>query len=360
MRIDQLTFTRFVAATSIVVYHFGTDIFPFKNELVSFLFRQSNIGVSYFFTLSGFVMIIAYGGKSIINMVDYYKNRIARIYPVYLLAILMLLAYLLLFRSAINYSGLVLNLFAVQAWIPGKALSFNAPGWSLSVEFLFYLVFPFLFNYLYTKTSLKTIGLFIVIFWSISQLLFHLSFKLDLYHPYPSKSHDLILYFPLFHLNEFLIGNLAGLIFLDISKKNKRNLDWPVLITLFLITLALKYKGWLNINYHNGALSILFMVFILSLSINNGILTSIASHRFFVFLGEISYGIYIFQIPVFMWMGKVLKHVQIYNLELKFFISLIILILISAMSYIFIETPLRDKIKTLNLRHIRVFSRVRN
>ncbi|MDW5290748.1 hypothetical protein [Formosa sp. PL04] len=63
MRLEQITFTRFLAAISIVIFHHGKNIFPFNQEGVSFIIKQANIGVSYFFILSGFVMVIAYGNK---------------------------------------------------------------------------------------------------------------------------------------------------------------------------------------------------------------------------------------------------------------------------------------------------------
>src|SRR6266481_3833483 len=91
MKIEQITFTRFLAAIAIVIFHFGRGIFPFNSEMISFLFAKAGVGVSYFFILSGFVMIIAYGKKSKISPLAYYKNRFARIYPVYLIAILLLL-----------------------------------------------------------------------------------------------------------------------------------------------------------------------------------------------------------------------------------------------------------------------------
>ena len=62
----------------------------FNTEIISTIFKHATVGVSYFFILSGFVMIIAYGRKAEINKADYFKNRVARIYPVYLLAIILL------------------------------------------------------------------------------------------------------------------------------------------------------------------------------------------------------------------------------------------------------------------------------
>jgi peptidoglycan/LPS O-acetylase OafA/YrhL len=355
MRVDQITFTRFIAAISIVVYHFGLTLAPFNNEHVSFLFSQANIGVSYFFVLSGFVMIIAYGGKPGFKISDYYRNRIARIYPVYLLAILMLFTFRIIFSQDLDISGLFLNVLAIQAWIPGKALSFNGPGWSLSVEFVFYAIFPFLVNYCYRKWDLKTVIFQVCIFWLISQLIFHLCLAFNLLQPYPSKSQDLLLYFPLFHLNEFLAGNLTGLIFLKYHKNLRWNLDLFVTGLFILLILAIRFKDVLSINYHDGALALVFAPFIFVMALNRGFLTSIFSKRLMVFLGEISYGIYIYQFPLYYWSAKVFKFLNIGSPVLRFYMFLIFLILLSALSYIYIESPLRSKLKGLDLQY---FNRV--
>ena len=59
MRIEQLTFTRFLAATSIVIFHYGVKCYPFNNNEIAFIFKSADVGVSYFFILSGFVMLLA-------------------------------------------------------------------------------------------------------------------------------------------------------------------------------------------------------------------------------------------------------------------------------------------------------------
>jgi peptidoglycan/LPS O-acetylase OafA/YrhL len=137
MRIEQLTFTRFVAAISIVVYHFGMVLFPFRTDAFSFLFRQANLGVSYFFILSGFVMIIAYGGNgnSHIDRKKYYLSRIARIYPVYFIALFLLFVYYIVRSKPVDAVGYAMNLFVIQSWFPPYPLTGNGPGWSLAIEF---------------------------------------------------------------------------------------------------------------------------------------------------------------------------------------------------------------------------------
>ena len=53
MRADQLTFTRFIAAVSIVVFHFGKGAFPFNLFPLNVLFQRAELAVSYFFVHLG-------------------------------------------------------------------------------------------------------------------------------------------------------------------------------------------------------------------------------------------------------------------------------------------------------------------
>lgn len=344
MKVEQLTFTRFLAAISIVVFHYGGKSFVFNNEYVDFLFKQADIGVSYFFILSGFVMILAYGDKPIINTLNYFKNRFARIYPVYFLGILLVFFWQILTKN-IDFAGFVLNVFMIQAWFPSKVLSFNSPGWSLSVELLFYIIFPFFFNSFYKKINLKNGLLLVVLFWIVSQLVFNLFLLLDKSHEIFSK--EFLIYNPLMHVNEFLIGNVAGIYFLKELKDRKQNFDFSIVAIIMVVVLILKFP--VGLNFHNGLLAIFFIPLLILISLNNGILTTIFKNRFCIFLGEISFGIYILQHSVFSLISaySVNKYFNIDNVTTVFFIRLFILIGLSAMTYVYIEKPIQIKVKNI-------------
>lgn len=345
LKIQQLTFTRFIAAISIVIFHYGTKSPFFSNEDISFLFKQANIGVSYFFILSGFVMIIAYGNSGNINFTNYLKNRLARIYPIYLLALFLVIIFSLSF-SNINISDFLLYIFMLQAWIPEKALIINFPSWSLSVELFFYVTFPFLINRLYSKQPLKITAIWIILFWLVSQVLLHLiiykSLDIDLY------SIQDIFYHPLMHFNEFLIGNLTGLFFIEKLKEKKKNYLPAILITLTLLILLLKFP--IGLNFHNGLLAVIFVPLILFISLSNDKVTKIFARKEFVFLGEISFGIYILQVPI--WaifsnyrMQKYLGLNKELDFTASFFIRLAVLIVASIFNYLYFEKPMRNLIK---------------
>ncbi len=350
MRIDQITFTRFIAAMAIVFFHFGKPLNIFSNHFIHTLLVQANIGVSYFFILSGFVMMIAYGSKPKIHPISYLQNRFARIYPIYLLAIILSVFYqYYVEKKPLVLTDILLNSLALQSWIPSKAMSVNFPGWSLSVEFLFYAVFPLIFNYLYIKFSLKKLVIPILLFWIFSQILFMWAINSDWQiSEVPRETENFLFYFPLMHLNQFLLGNLAGLFFIIHLKNKANNYDWAIILLSVILVCALYFK--LNeINYHNGLLAVFFVPFIILFSLNNGYITRLFSKKIFIYLGEISYGIYILQIPVFMMTKYILLKIGISGDLVIFIIGIMTLLIFSAISYQYIEIPLREKIKKLRI-----------
>ena len=342
MKISQITFTRFIAAIAIVISHFNKDLFLYQIKYLSDIFLRANVGVSYFFILSGFIMIVAYHKKDKIDYLDYYKNRFARIYPLYIIGLLL---YLTTRFTNLSFYKLFLYLFGFQSWVPGQVMVFNFPGWSISVEFLFYLVFPFLYNYFYSKQN-KSIWVVGIIIWILTQIFSNLYINSTSYEGPHTQSHEFIAYFPLLHINEFLVGNLAGLYF--IKNFRKKNYDIPIFLIFTSILLSLIF---IPVFFHNGLMALLFIPLIVLISCNNGWLTKIFSLKPLEYLGEISYAIYIIHIPILYILRSVLwDNFQMKDSNIIFGIYLIVLIIFSGLFYEFIEKPLRDYLKKIKLR----------
>ncbi|MCQ9640294.1 acyltransferase [Chryseobacterium sp. WG14] len=339
MKITQITFTRFLAAMAIVISHFNKDMFLYKIDYISNIFLKANVGVSYFFILSGFIMIVAYHKKDRIKYFDYYKNRFARIYPLYVLGLLL---YLITRYSGFSFYKAFLYLLGLQSWIPGEAMVLNFPGWSISVEFLFYLLFPLLYNHFYSKGN-KSIWVITIIIWIVTQVICSLYAGSQYYEGPHTESHELLYYFPLMHINEFLVGNLAGLFF--VKNHKQKNYDVPVIVIFLLILLALIF---VPLFYHNGLMALLFIPLIVLISKNNGTLTRIFSLKPLEYLGEASYAVYITHIPILYILREILEP---YNLGIDniFWIYMGTLIITSALFYQFIEKPLRDYLKKIKL-----------
>lgn len=341
MKIKQITFTRFIAAIAIVIYHYGGDFSIYKIKYIVDIFSKANIGVSYFFILSGFIMIIAYHSKKKIDYLDFYKNRFARIYPLYVIGLLLFL----IISHDFNVLTIIGYLLGFQSWFPGRALVLNFPGWSISVEFFFYLVFPVLYNYVYSRQK-KYTWVVVIAIWIITQVFSNYFMHSGLYEGRDSKSHDFISYFPLLHINEFLVGNLAGLFF--VKNYKPKNYDWAIISVFMLIILSLLF---IPLYFHDGLMAVFFVPLIVLISMNNGYLTKLFSWKLLEFLGEISYAIYIIHIPVLFIFRSVLEENKwIFSINMVFGMYIFILIVISSILYYFIEKPVRDSLKKLKIR----------
>jgi peptidoglycan/LPS O-acetylase OafA/YrhL len=142
--IVAMTSMRGVAAALVVAYHL-------KGRGYDSWVRGGYLWVDFFFVLSGFIMAYVYGHRferevSIASYRAFLGKRIARIYPLHLF---MLCAYVVcaavgVTACASTVHGFFTNLFLVQAWGTEHDLTWNRVAWSISAEFGFYLVFPFI------------------------------------------------------------------------------------------------------------------------------------------------------------------------------------------------------------------------
>lgn len=322
---------------AIVISHFNKDLFLYKIRFISDIFLRANVGVSYFFILSGFIMIVAYHRKEKIGYLDFYRNRVARIYPLYIVGLLL---YFFTRYSDVSFYKTFLYLFGIQSWIPGKALILNFPGWSISVEFLFYLIFPWLYNYLYSKGN-KSIWIIAVLIWIGTQVFSNLYINSPAYKGPHTESHEFSHYFPLWHINEFLIGNIAGLLF--VKNRKEKNYDLAIVVFFTAIILSLIF---IPLNFHNGLMAVFFVPVIYLISCNNGLITKFFALKPLEFLGEISYAIYIIHIPVLYIIRSVLwDYFQISKSNTLFWIYMPVLMIVSAGFYQFIEKPMRDYLR---------------
>ena len=159
--LDALTGLRFFAALAVFAAHFLTYEFwvAHPSHSLSSARNGFTLAVYVFFVLSGFILTIAYERMES-RAVDwnarkkFWIARFARMYPVYLLALLWFAPVILHHRFAIEPTGVaarksaasaVAALFLVQSWISDRfGVSWNGPAWTLSMETGFYLMFPWL------------------------------------------------------------------------------------------------------------------------------------------------------------------------------------------------------------------------
>ncbi len=157
---------RALAATSILIYHCWLYSAPGEQRvdlglLDRFAFRHLTAGVLLFFTLSGFLLYRPLAASvlrraPLPSVRRYLRNRALRIFPAYLVVLLVIgvvLPAALIGRSSSGselgrLSGdlgvLLANAALLQNYFPGSMDTGIGPAWSLAVELVFYLILPLL------------------------------------------------------------------------------------------------------------------------------------------------------------------------------------------------------------------------
>ncbi|MGA2832898.1 MAG: acyltransferase [Terracidiphilus sp.] len=147
-RLNALTGLRCFAAINIVFFHFSNpNWFGWLAPVVDAGF----VSVSYFILLSGFVLGYNYNARARageLNLTRFWKARFTRIYPIYLLSLLLSLGTLSKeygsHTHAMFWTGVVLTPLLMQGFIPAISTFLNTPAWTMSAEAFYYVIFPWL------------------------------------------------------------------------------------------------------------------------------------------------------------------------------------------------------------------------
>ncbi len=126
-------------------------LFHFTPPHVGFLapvIVNAYVFVGFFFLISGFVLAYNYADRPTLPLRAFYVARVSRVYPVYLLTLVLSIPFLSQEWSAHSprdfYEGLLLTPFALQGWSPLLATFWNTVGWTLPAEIMLYAIFPLL------------------------------------------------------------------------------------------------------------------------------------------------------------------------------------------------------------------------
>jgi peptidoglycan/LPS O-acetylase OafA/YrhL len=286
-----LTGIRFFAALHVVFFHYAPALPPLLRNVAA----NGYMAVGLFFILSGFVLAYQYAGRAL-NPRRFLGARFARIYPAYLLGFVLIgpAVVVRLLRSdplKLAASGLAAG-GLVQGWFPKLALVWNGPGWSLSNEAFFYLLFPAILPAV-IRLSPRGLWLVAAACWAAA-----LAPPLAQLALYGGGHAEAVMYMPVFRLAEFVLGVAAGAGYL--RREPGRCLS-AVPVSVVLAGFA-AFSPLLVHPVLRGALAApLFAALVYTLASGGGILGQLLSWRPVVTLGNASYAIYILQSPLMAW-----------------------------------------------------------
>ena len=351
-RIDQLTFTRFAMILLVLFYHDTGSFYiaPINFFPFSALLRSAPTAVSYLYVLSGFVMSLVYyrpGEK--FDIAGYWRARFIRIYPLYIISFSLMCLYYYDSLLQIKPQKIVANLLVVQAWIPAYAQSFNYSSWSMTVEFFFYAVFPFFVLWAVRQPTRRLIWIALGL-WGVSQAI-HYTLWIGYYPEYWT----FIVYFPLFHLNSFILGAVGGIWYLNEGRKHtvdsRITLSLITFCTLFIAAYTVVSTDLVTSLPHNlepmaGLLAPFMILFIVALALDDSKLSTVLRKPALVNLGETSYAVYILHVPVFWYIERLLEHYHVSDSERIFSLFFLpFMILLGLAVHFYVDISLRKRLK---------------
>lgn len=332
-RFVVLDFYRFVAALGVFVFHLKNidgSISPAWNG-------SFGLFVDMFFILSGFVISYSYPAKSTKrhSYLRFMQRRIARIYPLHLLSLLVFVGLALagIQGSSASVSDFVLNLVLVQAWGVTDHLSFNTPAWSISAELFCYLLFPLL---MYLARSVSPLILALIVAASYGILAHgHLPIWQERSQMYGANFD----YGMLRALPSFLNGILLAILFRLSGHYRKRIVILAGVSTFALAVLIL------NIFAKPDLAIILFSLAILLTAIGESAFDRVPGAAWLARLGNTSYAVYLLhELLIILLFAPMWKHFSLSASAFPLFVltCCVLLTIAADVTYAYVERPARD------------------
>ena len=349
--IDSL---RALAVLAVIIYHVDVNYLP-----------GGFLGVDLFFVLSGYLIssliIKEYRKTGSINLYNFYLRRARRLLPAVYFMITVGIILMVMFNEVLlkksHLDAIFGYIYSSNWWyIFHKLDYFDSFGsqspfkhlWSLAIEEQFYMIFPLLFLLINSKKKgkdgtykLSKSFLYIVlglIFVSLIThiLLFDINNISRIYFGTDTRAFSL------------LVG-VVGAILYPMDKLNTKitpqeNIVYSVVSLISITTLITimiytsEYNTWL---YRGGFLlvAILGIIIIISSGKQHTIMAKLLSFKPVVFIGKISYSLYLWHFPILVLTTPVSEIGNPNNFYV--ILRVILTFIVAIISYVFVETPIR-------------------
>ena len=307
--IKALTGLRIVASVWVVLFHFRpmvSDVSPDFRENLSPVLNSGAQGVDLFFILSGFVLAYNYLDRmgrswSTRETLHFLWLRLARVWPVYLvtlhLAVLWIIFTLHVGRvpspdvaklTAISY---VRQVLLVQLWFEPffDGTSWDGPAWSISAEWLAYLLFGLLILVIF-RMKLATRARTLMVLAVVAQL-----------PPMVLLLTSGVFYTPWSRLprivTQFTAGALAcaAVRRLELSDRARRVVGYVslvLIVAMVSVVYLLDAHPITGVLDSGGVVDVLFVPLVMTLAVGVGSLPRLLSTRVMVYGGQISFCLY--------------------------------------------------------------------
>jgi peptidoglycan/LPS O-acetylase OafA/YrhL len=294
----SLTPLRGIAALWVVLFHYCWHFPAVHPDRYTGAVYKGYLAVDLFFMLSGFVISHVYHRQFAQQVTgrhyrDFLKARVARIYPLHLTVLLVFVATALAEQAAVyahggsfgpirlvgerSVGGFFANLLMLQG-IWARELSWNDPSWSISLEFLAYFLFPLLFPWLWRARPAAKAGIAGLLLVVLGWLAYSTGDDFNQWNGLGAIMRC---------LPEFLFGALLY------SAYRGQVLGSPLATDTALLTAILLLCGMLHFAAPDFGIVPLFALLLLTAVANKGRLGSLLNSAPLLWLGNISYSLYL-------------------------------------------------------------------
>jgi peptidoglycan/LPS O-acetylase OafA/YrhL len=356
-RIPALTGMRFFLAVWVILFH-GRD-WVHQPQLLGIV-ERGYLGVDFFFTLSGFILAHVYWKSavesplSLVGYLRFVQKRFAKIWPVHLATFLVV--FVIFLKGAGNvdrdsFCGIANNLLMLDAWgLYSRACNaWNHPSWSISAEWFAYLfLFP-LGAWMLRSVGKRWMGVATLLSWL--GLLAYCRWGLEVHGIGISRfGFGIVRIVP-----EFLAGMWAYQLTTRFGDRIGKYGGFAALPLLAAMLAGLLLR-WEYVDY---LLLPCLMAVILWLGTGNGWVHMALGAKPMVYLGNISYSMYMVQFPCMLVLGILWPRISsllglnpdlVSNGGSAFVYMLLLLLLATlagALSYHVIEEPCRKLISRI-------------
>ena len=291
----------------IVLYHYSEGHHYTGIHILDRVVTRGYLWVEFFFALSGFILTHVHARRAaeLWTRKGYFaflKARLARLYPLHLFMLLLILIFVIVLRQMadaggyvsifdlkyhqdVSPKGFVLSLLLMHAWHTMDRLTWNGLSWFVSAEFALCLVFPLILRFAAPGAAWRGVALIGAGIAGMAALL-GLGHGLDFTYDWGVPR----------GLSEFLFG--AGLAVLFRAASRRRIPDWALsaaqLALLALLVLSFRFTGWSH-SAHDIYTVLPLMLLILALAYDRGVVADLFKARPLQRLGDWSYAVYLGQ-----------------------------------------------------------------
>ena len=359
--LSSLTALRGVAALLVAIFHFEMAAARFVPAAQSMFFEKCYLMVDLFFIMSGFIMLHVYS-KDFNSKIQgetlrkFFVARFARVYPLHLFSLLLLMVIVRWLTDWGNPpilleqpSDILPNVLLLHSFGFTKIYSWNIPSWSISAEFAAYLLFPFLALFLNRKRLIAVLLLTVLVVVAYYSIMYVLPRKnpINPAIPVPHNLNTTFDYGYIRGIAGFVTGMLVYLVYG--LQSFKRAFSGDIISILLMLGVGLSLHYALN----DGVTVLLFAMLVLSVAANTGKVATFFNTRVMQFLGDISYSIYLmqiflqepfshgYQLPGTVGVGRGKQNIELFSGVFYCLIYVVLLILISYVTYRWLERPCR-------------------